>query len=644
MTTFPMNRRTFLAGVALSALMAPTAVMAADEADIIYSSGTIITLDDGNPRVEAVAVKNGLILAAGTAADVMAHKGANTKMADLGGRTMLPGFVDSHGHIMGGGMQALSANLLPPPDGPGASIPQIQQTLREWIAKNEENIKQATLILGFGSDNSQLAELRAPTKEELDAVSSDVPIMIVHQSSHLAVLNSKALELVGYTAETPDPAGGVIQRKAGSQEPNGVLEETAFTATLPLIFRNIGPVGLKAFAVAGSELWTSFGYTTVQEARSVPGTVKAMVAAAEDGGFKVDVVTYPDLLVNRDFVKENASPTYKNRLRVAGGKLTVDGSPQGFTAWRDRPYYAPVGNYPPGYAGYPAATPEQIMESIAWAYENDLQVITHAGGERAADLLITAVSTAQEKHGRQPQRPVLIHGHFEREDQVDSFVRLGVIPSLFPMHTFYWGDWHRDHTVGPGLADNINPTGWYLTRGAMFTSHHDAPVAFPDSMRVLDATVTRRTRTGDILGPNQRVPVDAALKAMSLWAAHQIFEEDRKGSIEKGKLADFVILTADPTAVNPETIDQIVVAETIKEGVTVYAAPPEKLKKAQGDWGREHPFSTFLAALAVDRDFRNLPEKRQTPMNRKILANAPHNRGCVSGVLFDMLSARAEQT
>jgi hypothetical protein len=156
-------------------------------------------------------------------------------------------------------------------------------------------------------------------------------------------------------------------------------------------------------------------------------------------------------------------------------------------------------------------------------------------------------------------------------------------------------------------------------------------------MRILDATVTRRTRSGDILGPNQRVPVDAALKALSLWAAYQIFEEDRKGSIEKGKLADFVILTEDPTAIAPETLDKIVVAETIKEGVTIYTAPPEKLKKAESGSGSENPFSHFVAQMAVERDFRNLPEKRQTPLNRKILASAPHNRGCVSGVLFDMV-------
>jgi hypothetical protein len=207
------------------------------------------------------------------------------------------------------------------------------------------------------------------------------------------------------------------------------------------------------------------------------------------------------------------------------------------------------------------------------------------------------------------------------------------------MHTFYWGDWHRDHTVGPVNAENISPTGWYHQRGARFTSHHDAPVAFPDSMRVLSATVTRRTRSGDILGPHQRVSVDVALKAMTLWAAYQIFEEADKGSIEPGKRADFVILTQDPTAIDPETLDQIKIAETIKDGVTVYAASPESLKKTQSGSREEHPVSKFLAAMAVDRDLRSLPEKRQTPMTRKILSNSPHNRACVSAVLADLTEA-----
>ena len=177
------------------------------------------------------------------------------------------------------------------------------------------------------------------------------------------------------------------------------------------------------------------------------------------------------MLIDRDFIKQNVSRTYRNRFRVAGAKLTIDGSPQGFTAWRDRPYYEPVGNYPPGYSGYASATPEQVIGAIDWSYANDIQIITHANGEAASDLLIAAHTVAQLKHGGvKDRRPVLIHGQLLREDQVDSYQRLGVLPSLFPMHTFYWGDWHTNHTVGPVLVHNISPTGWVRKRGMIFTT------------------------------------------------------------------------------------------------------------------------------------------------------------------------------
>jgi predicted amidohydrolase YtcJ len=640
-----ISRRHFTTGAATAALLlaAPRA-FAAEEADVIYSGGTIITIDDNNPRVEAVAVKDGRIIAAGKAAEVMALKGGKTQLFDLGGRTMLPGFVDPHAHVTMGGMQAVSANMLPPPDGPNSDIPQLQQTLRDWIAANEAMVKQTNLILGFGYDDSQLKELRSPTRQELDAVSTEYPVVIVHQSGHIGVLNSKALALVGYTAATPDPEGGVIRREDGSQEPDGVVEEVAWFSALPKLLGNVGPTGMKALVKAGTDLWASYGYTTAQEGRATPGVAEVLKAVGAEGGLKIDVVSYVDVLVDRDYVKKNVSQNYVGRYRNGGAKLTIDGSPQGFTAWRDRPYYNPVGNYPPGYAGYAAATPKEVLDAVDWAYANGIQILTHSNGEAASDLLIAAIREAQTKHGRLPTRPVLVHGQFEREDQVDSFVALGVFPSLFPMHTFYWGDWHRDHTVGPANADNISPTGWYLTRGSMFSSHTDAPVAFPDTMRVLSATVTRRTRSGDILGPTQRVPVEVALKAMTIWPAYQHFEEKTKGSIEVGKLADFVILTEDPTAVAPLMLDQIKVAETIKEGQSVYKASPEKLqKKADAGRGMGNPFSDFLVKLSAERDFNNLAPNRRTPLMRKLLASAPHNGGCVSGALVDMASAMLGQ-
>jgi predicted amidohydrolase YtcJ len=565
----------FAAALALYVAVAAPA-SAQQTADQIWSGGPILTMNDKAMRVEAVAVANGKILAVGRRSDVMKRRGLATQIVDLKGRTLVPGFVDAHGHVVVGGLQALSANLLAPPDGRVRDIASLQQTLRDWVQANAAAVEKTKLIIGFGYDNAQLAELRHPTKEELDAVSQDIPILIIHQSSHLATVNSAMLKAMGYDANSKDPAGGVIQRKPGTNEPNGTLEETAFFGAMPVVLGRIGPEGLKVFAREGAKLWARFGYTTAQEGRSIPPIADLMKQVAAEGGFAIDVATYPDVLVDRAYIKANQSGTYTNRFRVAGAKLTIDGSPQGFTAWRDQPYYKPVGNYPPGYSGYAAASAEQVMSAVQWAAENGLQIITHANGERASDLLIAAHRAAQARvPDGKALRPVLIHGQFLREDQLDSYKALGVIPSLFPMHTFYWGDWHLDHTVGPQAGMNISPTGWARKRGMIFSSHHDAPVAFPDSMRVLDATVTRRARgSGCIVGPDQRVDVITALKAMTIWPAYHHFEEKTKGSLEVGKLADFAILSKDPTAVESTTIAEIKVTETVKEGKTIFRLEP----------------------------------------------------------------------
>ena len=374
----------------------------------------------------------------------------------------------------------------------------------------------------------------------------------------------------------------------------------------------------------------------------MPGALKTMKAVADSGVLRIDVVSYPDVLVDRELIKKEVSQTYKNRVRVAGAKLTIDGSPQGFTAWRDRPYHKPVGNYPPGYSGYAAATPEQVGEAIDWAFANSIQILTHANGEAAADQLIAFIGAATKKHGGDDRRPVLIHGQFLREDQVDALNTLGVLPSLFPMHTFYWGDWHRERTVGPLLADNISPTGWCVKRGMKFTSHHDAPVAFPDSMRVLDATVTRRSRSGDIIGPAQRVDVMTALKAMTIWPAWQHFEEQTKGSIEVGKLADFVILDKNPLTVDPETLDRLRVTETIKEGVTVYAMPAEEgANETRRHDGIHGAFNRVLLALSGADSGR--PSSRISFRTSAGDLTSPPCATCICGALSELVEAIAKR-
>lgn len=606
-------------------------------ADRIWTGGPILTMVDDAMRAEALAERGGKIIAVGSLQNVMALKGPETQVIDLAGRTMIPGFVDAHGHVFMTGIQALSANLLPAPDGTVNTIPALQAVLRDFAEAWPERVAGAGLILGFGYDDAQLAEQRHPTRDELDAVSTEVPVYVIHQSGHLGVANTRALELAGITADTPDPEGGVIRRRDGSAEPSGVLEENAANMAIGKLLGGLDEAANRAIFRAGTELIASFGYTTAQEGRSIPAVAQLMQAVATEEGLDIDVVTYPDVLVNREYILENVSRYYTDRFRVAGAKLTIDGSPQGFTALRDRPYYKPPAGMPADYSGYASASTEQVTDAIDWAFSNSVQILVHANGEGASDILIGAIDAATNKYGVADRRPVLIHGQFMREDQVDAYNRLNVFPSLFPMHTFYWGDWHRDRTVGPVAAENISPTGWVRERGMMFSSHHDAPVAFPDAMRILDATVTRRSRSNDIIGPAQRVDVLTGLKSLTLWPAYQHFEEDKKGSLEPGKLADLVILSDDPTAIDPETLDKLSVLETIKEGETIYRAeagnaPLSYHPRADGS----NPYTDFLLAFSMSPTVNKLSGSARAPSFGP--GHAHHAGACAARTLGDLLA------
>jgi len=558
-----------LAAVALSSQLA----VARPSADAIYTGGPIVTMVDAAPTAEAVAIRSGRIVAVGQRAEVMRLVGAQTRVVDLAGKALLPGFFDPHGHVVGVGLQAVSANLLPPPDGEGRDIASLQRILRDWIARNRAFIDKYGLIIGFGYDDSQLRERRHPSRRDLDAVSNEFPVLLMHQSGHLGAVNSKALEKLGITAATTDPAGGAYRREEASREPNGVLEETAFFQALGTFMAVLDEPERLDMIRAGADFYAKFGYTTAQEGRASSESAGDLAKAGAAGLLKLDVLIYPDILSARSAIKPPLlSRSYVDHVRIGGGKLTIDGSPQGKTAWLTQPYLVPPPGREKNYRGYPAIDPDQAKAAVDTAFANHWQIICHANGDAAADLFIAAVRASTEKYGRADRRPVLIHAQVLREDQLDALKELGIIPSFFPMHTYYWGDWHRDSVLGPERAARISPTGSALRRGMRFTTHHDAPVANPDSMRVLSATVTRRTRSGAVLGPDQRVSVDVALKAMTLWAAYQHFEEDSKGSIEVGKLADFVVLSQDPRAVAPEQLEHLQVVTTIKEGRVVYAS------------------------------------------------------------------------
>lgn len=564
-------------GCALLTLAVTQAVNAQDQlapkmtADAIYTGGDIVTVNELQPQAEAIAVKDGRILAVGYRDEVMKLKGEQTRITDLAGRTLVPGFIDPHGHVFNTGIQAISANLLPRPDGGVNNIPELQAALKAWTEQNLKLTDKYGWIVGFGYDDAQLKEQRHPTRDDLDQVSTELPVVIVHQSGHLGAMNSKALAILGLNAGTKNPPGGVIRRKAGTQEPDGVLEENAFFAQLFGLMSKLSPDANKALFTAGVSLYKSFGYTTAQEGKGSLDSVATMEAVAKSGKLDIDVVAYPDITVGIDAMKAPwLSRSYADHFRIGGIKLTLDGSPQGKTAWLTKPYYKVPAGQPADYHGYSAFTDQQVNGFVDQAFKNNWQVLAHVNGDAAIDQYLNAVRAAEKKYGMADRRPVAIHAQTSRLDQVEQFKALGIIPSFFPMHTFYWGDWHRDSVLGAERATNISPTGWAIERNMIFTSHHDAPVAMPDAMRVISSTVNRVTRSGQVLGPEHRTTPLVALKAHTLWSAYQHFEEQTKGSLEVGKLADFAVLDGNPLTVEPLKIADIKVLETIKEGKTVY--------------------------------------------------------------------------
>lgn len=546
-----------------------------DKTAIVYFGGDIITMEgDSAQYAEAVAVKDGKILWVGTKDEAMDAAGAGHKMIDLKGQAMLPGFIDAHGHIFASGIQALAANLLPPPDGQGAEVSDLITITKKWVGGNQKIIDKIGWIIGFGYDDAQLKEKRHPVATELDQISKDIPVMLLHQSGHLATLNTKGLEVAGITANSPDPPGGIIRRIKGTKNPEGTLEESAMFGPLFKVFEKIDSNGNANIIRAGIASYTKFGFTTAQEGRASNAVCESLRKMAAANELPMDIYAYPDIQIELDYMlKTGTQANYFNHFRIAGVKLSSDGAIQGKTAYLSKPYKVPPAGSKKDYRGYPAFPDDKDYNALVdAAFKNNWQIITHCNGDASGDMYIRAVRLAADKYGNNDRRSVMIHAQMVREDQLDSMKVLGIIPSFFAMHTFYWGDWHVNETIGKERAYRISPGISTLKRGMIFTQHHDAPVAFPDALRVLHATVNRVSRSGEIIGPDQRVPVYIALKSITDWAAYQAFEEKIKGTLTAGKLADFVILDRNPLKIDPMELTNLKVMATIKEGKTIYEA------------------------------------------------------------------------
>lgn len=534
--------------------------------DLILTNANVITVTGEHDRAEAIAIRQGEIIAVGSAKEILASKTSDTEVRDLDGKTVTPGFIDSHGHFAQYIPLINSPFIYPEPMGQGNSIADIQAIISQYI--NSSELDKDRMHFAIGYDDAELKENRHPTRWELDEVTGDYKLCALHISGHFLTCNSKALELLGYNDETENPDGGVLRRTEDGQL-NGVLEESA---TYPM-FQHVS-VGSLEEALANLEkaqqMFTSYGVTTAQEGKSNTQLTKTLKALAESNAFYMDVITYPMWTEFESSIEVMPLGEYINGVKIGGMKITTDGSPQGKTAYLSTPYWEVPHSHSFHYHGYPVLTQEEVNHWVDVAYSHDAQVIAHTNGDAAAQLLLNAVEAANEKHGEADRRPVSIHAQTIRLDQVQQMGELGIIPSFFGAHTFFWGDWHRTSVLGPWRAANISPMGWANKYDVPFTTHMDAPVLFPDQMLNMWTNVNRVTRSGQTLGEHHRISAYQALESITINAAYQNFEEDQKGSIEVGKRADLVILGADPLSVDPMDIKDIEVLETIKDGNTVF--------------------------------------------------------------------------
>jgi predicted amidohydrolase YtcJ len=561
----------FLAATAAIAyLTACNSVKPEQAADTIYTGGTILTVNDSQPTAEAVAVKDGKILMVGTTAEVESmHKADSTKVVDLAGKTLVPGFVDAHSHFMFALDMPTQANVSAPPVGPVKSIPDMIAALKE--TQKRLNIQKGDWILGWGYDGNELAEGREATRDDLDPAFPDNPVMVIHVSGHGAVLNSLALNKFNITAKTPTPPGGVILRKPGGNEPSGLLMETAY---LPVFAQLPKPSEAEMLdrINAAQQIYASNGYTTAQEGATHSHDVDFLKKAASQKRLYIDVVSLPIFIELADVLARypaNTWGSYDNRFKLGGVKTFFDGSPQGKTAFFTKPYLTPGPAGQKNWHGEPGFSEAVFMKYMKPLYDNNLRPFNHCNGDASIDMFLDI----QEKmHGKPELRPVVIHSQFVRPDQLDRYVKLGVIPAMYPMHTYFFGDVHLKN-LGMERASFMSPTQSALKKGLHVTLHSDFNVLPLDPMMIMWTAMNRTTRTGVVLGAGERLTAQQALKAITLDSAYEYMEEGSKGSIEPGKLADFAILSANPITTTGDAIKNIKVVETIKEGKLIYKAP-----------------------------------------------------------------------
>lgn len=552
-------------GVAPIDPAAPPAPPPPPLSDIIFTNGEVLTLDDKRPTAQAVAIKGSKIIAVGKSKDILARwKSEGTEVVDLAGKTLVPGFIDSWGQMSRMGLYSVAAQVQSPPEGKVMDTNGLLRELREW--GKGDLAKRFGWIIGFGYDDTRLREQRRPSRSDLDSVSRDTPVILVHYSGSHLVANGKALELAGISRDSIDPPGGSIGRWPGSKEPDGVLEGAAATALLGAL-PQLPADDRQAMIQQGQTLYLQSGYTTAVEARATPNDLALYTQAADTGALKLDVLLYADLASAGASLKghKSISPKYyKGHLKLAGVSFVLDGNAEDRSAWLTQPYQLP----PPGkrntFAGYPGTSDEAAETLFSRAYAGGWQVAVQANGDAAIDQFIRGVQAAGSKHPGKDRRPLLAGAQTLRDDQLDTLKTLGVSLALAPRRLGLSLATLKDYALGEERTARFIPAGAAVGKGLPVLLAGDPSQIEPAPFATLAAAIKRPVGEAQQLSPLD------ALKALTLLPARQLGEEKLKGSIAAGKLADLTVLSANPLKTPADKLGEIKVIGTVKEGVTVF--------------------------------------------------------------------------
>jgi predicted amidohydrolase YtcJ len=517
----------------------------------LLANGNILTMNPDQPTASAMAVKEGKIIAVGDLDAVKKAAGNSYEYIDFEGKTVVPGFIETHDHIV------LYGSVLKLLDISPFVTPSLKEALEKFKAEGKPD--KDGYMYAFGADQTLYTEKRGPTIKELDELFPDRPAIIPHLSGHGAFANSKAFEAAGITKDTPNPQGGFFEK-----DKNGEL--TGYISGMPA-WTKVGklPPSTKETVLQSAELHASRGFTTVTELAILdPKMAVFMEEVTRDGDFPVRVyggmfITMPSLDEVAPQVKNYETDLFKIRYV----KTWTDGSTQGGTGYFTEPYYKLDADTKKGARG----TQEEFNEQVTKILNLGFAPAIHANGDAAMDLALNAVEHARKATGKKDIRPHLIHCQYVRQDQFDRIKKMDNIGMTFMIpHVHFWGDMHRDLLLGPERAQKINSVKSAAEREIPYALHNDPPVSPPNALHSMWIAVNRLTTSGKELGPDQRITPEQALLAYTREAAIVLGIEDHVGTLEPGKYADFVVLSENPLEVDPMKIKDIKIDTTVMNG------------------------------------------------------------------------------